>query len=70
MPLTSGFGELLLAHREIQSGIFLFEDGLDVNQPLAVAVEVARDATWDSTLRLIERERALVRSRAAQRQRP
>ena len=70
VPLTPGFGEQRLAQREIQSGIFLFEDGLDVNQPLAVAVEVARDASWDSTLRLIERERALVRSRAAQRQRP
>ena len=66
VPLTSGFGEQRLQQREIQSAIFLFEDEVDVNQPLSVTVQTARNSSWESTLRLIERERALVRSRAAQ----
>ncbi len=70
VPLTPGFGEQRLTQREIQSAIFLFEDGMDVSQPLTVSVETTRDFSWDSTLRLIERERALVRSRAAQARQP
>jgi hypothetical protein len=35
-----------------------------VNQPLVMAVESVRNPTWQETLRLIERERPLARSRA------
>src|SRR5687767_6482603 len=64
IPLTTGFGENRLDQRETQSALYLFDDAVDVNQPLTVMVETMRSAAWQDALRLIERERALVRSRA------
>ena len=65
IPLTTGFGEQRLQPRETQSALYIFEDGLDVEQPLTLSVESGRTDAWDATLRTIERERALIRSRAA-----
>ena len=64
VPLSTGWGQQRLRQREVQSAIYLFEDGVELEQPLIVTVESARDASWAQTLRRIERERALVRSRA------
>ncbi len=64
IPLTTGFGENRLDQRATQTALYLFDDAIDVNQPLTMMVETMRSAGWDETLRLIERERALVRSRA------
>lgn len=65
IPLTPGFGEQRIRQRETQAALYVFEDGIDVNQPLTVAVEGQRSAAWnDVMLRTIDRERALVRSRA------
>lgn len=65
LPLTTGFGQQRLRQREVQSAIYVFEDGLDVEQPLVATVETQRNAAWAQVLRRIERERALIRSRAA-----
>jgi len=66
VPLTARFGENRLQLRETQSAIYLFDGALDVSQPLTVRVETASDGeTWTAILRRMERERALVRSRAA-----
>jgi hypothetical protein len=65
IPLTAGFGEQRLQPRETQSALYVFEDGLDVEQALTLAVESERTDAWQATLRLIERERALIRSRAS-----
>lgn len=64
IPLTSGFGENRLDQRDTQSALYLFDEAVDVNQPLTIMVETTRSSGWQETLRLIERERALVRSRA------
>jgi hypothetical protein len=64
IPLSPGFGEQRLRQREVQSALYVFEDGLDVSQPLSVTVEGVSYAGWANTLREIERERALVRTRA------
>jgi hypothetical protein len=66
LPVTAGFGENRLQQRETQSALYLFDGALDVSQPVTLRVESATDAeTWTAALRRIERERALVRSRAA-----
>ena len=65
IPLTTGFGEQRLQPRETQSALYLFEDGLDVEQGLTLAVESEQTDAWQAILRVIERERALIRSRAA-----
>ncbi|MHB1262940.1 MAG: hypothetical protein ACYC1S_00780 [Gemmatimonadaceae bacterium] len=68
IALSSGFGEQRLQPRETQSAIYVFDDGMDLTQPLAVLFGRARDdATWAEVLRRIERERSLVRARAGRR---
>jgi hypothetical protein len=64
IPLTTGFGENRLRVRETQSAIYLFDGALDVNQQLTVRVQTVENASWNQTLRLVERERSLARSRA------
>ncbi|MEP6618967.1 MAG: hypothetical protein ABJE47_06625 [bacterium] len=65
LPLTGGFGEQRLQPRMTQTALYLFDDGLDVNQPLVVTFGTERNEGWSGILTAIERERALVRSRAA-----
>ena len=64
IPLTPGFGEQRLQQRETQSAIILMEE-IDISQPVIVQMDGVRNRAWESTLRVIERERALVRSRAS-----
>ncbi|MEO8562038.1 MAG: hypothetical protein ABI601_08195 [bacterium] len=70
LPLSSGFGSQRLQPRETQSALYLFDDALDVNQPLTVSLSGQESASWATTLRTIERERALIRSRATQGREP
>ena len=65
LPLSSGFGEQRLKQREAQSAIYLFDEAIDLDQPLSVTFQNIRDDTWDEILTRIERERALVRARAS-----
>lgn len=66
LPLTPGFGEYRLRQREAQSALFVFDGQIDVNQPTTAMMEGTSSATnWTLVLQAIERERALVRSRAA-----
>ena len=62
-PLSTGFGSQRLQPRETQSALYLFDDALDVNQPLTVSLSGQESTSWATTLRTIERERALIRSR-------
>ena len=64
IPLTTGFGQHRLGQHDTQTALYLFDEAVDVNQPLTMIVETTRSAGWQETLQLIERERALVRSRA------
>jgi len=65
LPLSSGFGEQRLKQREAQSAIYLFDEAIDLDQPLSVTFQNVRDDTWEQILTRIERERALVRARAS-----
>ena len=66
LPLSTGFGENRLRQREVQSAILVFDGQLDINQPLTVQMQGTESQTkWVDVLRRVERERALVRSRAA-----
>ncbi len=70
IPLTPGFGEQRLRQNGRQDALYVFDGQLDVQQPLTVAYETARNDDWVNTLPLIERERALVKGRAAARRAP
>lgn len=67
IPLTAGFGRQRLRQRDTQRAIYVFDPRLDVNQPLVVQYESARSTEWAAILSRIERERALVRTRAGAR---
>jgi hypothetical protein len=65
LPLSSGFGEQRLKQRETQSAIYLFDESIDLDQPLSVTFQNVRDDSWEQILTRVERERALVRARAS-----
>ena len=66
LPLSPGFGEYRLRQREVQSALFVFDGQIDVNQPTSASIESTTSVTdWGRVLQVIERERSLVRSRAA-----
>lgn len=65
LPLSSGFGEQRLKQRETQSAIYLFDEAIDLDQPLTVTFQNVRDDSWEQILTRVERERALVRARAS-----
>lgn len=65
LPLSAGFGSERLAQREAQQAIYLFDAAVDLTQPLIVTIEGTPSTSWGSTLRRIELERALIRSRAS-----
>jgi hypothetical protein len=66
LPLSSGFGEQRLKQREAQSAIYLFDEAIDLDQPLSVSFQNVRDDSWGAVvLTRVERERALVRARAS-----
>ena len=67
VPLTPGFGEQRLEQRGVQTAIYVFDGGVNVNLPLVVTVQSTPSADWSVNLSRIERERGLVRSRAAAR---
>ncbi len=68
-PLTPGFGEYRLRQRDTQSALFVFDGQVDPNQPLSMVVETVESAGWEAVLQRVERERALIRSRASAQQR-
>ena len=65
LPLTPGFGEQRLRQNGRQDALYVFDGRLDVQQPLSVSYETARNDDWASLLPNIERERSAVKSRAA-----
>lgn len=65
LPLSSGFGEQRLRQRETQSAIYLFDENIDLDQPLSVTFQNVRNDMWEQILTRVERERALVRARAS-----
>jgi hypothetical protein len=64
LPITPGFGQQRLRQREVQAALYVFDPQVDVNQPITVQYETTRNTDWAVVLSRIERERALVRSRA------
>ncbi len=76
IAITPGFGTQRLQPRETQGGLLLFEDGIDVSQPLVVAMGPERNMDWsnDATtaaiLNKLDAERSSIRARAGSGTRP
>jgi len=69
VPISSGFGEQRLQPRDTQTGLLLFEEGVDASQPMVVAMGSERNVDWDTNgiLKKLDTERAAIRARAASR---
>ncbi len=66
IPVSGDFGTHQLQPRETQTGLLLFEGGVDVSQPIVVRMGAEQNTDWgDVILRRIDAERASVRARAA-----
>jgi hypothetical protein len=67
--LSSGFAEQRVQPRQTEKGLLIFDEALDVTQPITVTIGTERNTDWsndrsDSILSKIEAERAQVRARA------
>lgn len=67
VPISPGFGTQRVQPRETQKGLLLFDEGLDVSQPVVVIMGAERNSDWDSILRKVDAERAAIRARAGAR---
>jgi len=66
LPLTAGFGEYRLKQRGVQSALMIFDGQIDLNQALTGNMEGTPTSTdWRQVVERTDRERALIRSRAA-----
>jgi hypothetical protein len=65
IPLSAGFGEQRLQPRETQSGLLLFDEAVDVAQPITVTTGTDRNTDWEVILHRLDAERAAIRSRAS-----
>lgn len=64
LPLTAGFGSERVGQRQVQSAVYVFDNGIDLYQPLTITVNGVSGSSWTTVIRTIEQERALVRARA------
>jgi hypothetical protein len=67
--LSAGFSEQRLQPRETQRGLLVFDEALDIGQPVVVIMGSERNSDWstdrsDSILSRIEAERTQIRARA------
>lgn len=64
LPLSPHWSELRLNQRETASAIYLFEEGINLAGPLSTEYGGATSTAWETTRRLLDRERARVFARA------
>jgi len=62
--LSPNFGGQRLQPRETAIGLLLFDEGLDVSQPVTVTMANEHNTDWEGILRRIDAERASIRARA------
>lgn len=69
IAVSQGFSEQRLQPRDTQTGLLVFEEGLDVSQPVVVSMGTVRNTDWDNApgkiLTQLDTERASARARAA-----
>lgn len=64
LPVTASWGRGRLQQREVQNGIYVFEQDIDYAQPLTVRYGADQSSDWSAVIPTLERERARVRTRA------
>ena len=67
VPMTPQWGEARLDQRQQAVAIYLFQPGIAILQPFTVFYGDQGSTAWESTLRVLDNERARVLARAASR---
>jgi len=67
VPMTPQWGETQLGQRQQAVAIYLFQPGIPILQPFTVFYDGQPSTAWESTLRVLDNERARVLARAASR---
>ena len=67
VAISPGFGTQRVQPRDTQKGLLLFDEGVDVSQPVVVTMGAERNSDWDNILRRIDAERAAIRARGSAR---
>ena len=67
VPMTPRWGEAQLDQRQQAVAIYLFQPGIPILQPFTVFYDGQPSTAWESTLRVLDNERARVLARAASR---
>jgi hypothetical protein len=64
LPITPGFGNQRLRQREQAHALYVFDGAVNPNQALSLTIEGQTSSDWRTVVQRVERERALIRSRA------
>jgi hypothetical protein len=70
MPLSPTWSGRQLNQRETATAVYLYDEGIRITGPIVVEYNVTRSRRWEQILRVVDRERAAVLSRAAAERRP
>lgn len=65
IPISPTWSGRQLLQRETASAIYLYDEGVRITDPMTVEYGLVRSSRWEQILRVIDRERAAVLSRAA-----
>jgi hypothetical protein len=70
LPVSPAFGDRQLNQRETATAIYLYESGIRLADPFTLSYNGISSDQWERTLRVLERERAAVETRAAAARKP
>ena len=70
VPISPTWSSRQLRQRETATAIYVYDDGVRIMDPIIVEYNITRSSRWEQILRIVDRERAAVRSRAAAERRP
>jgi hypothetical protein len=70
LPVSPAFGDRQLNQRETATAIYLYEGGIRLADPFTLSYDGISSDQWERILRILERERAAVETRAAAGRKP
>jgi hypothetical protein len=65
LPLSPRWSELRLSQRETATALYLYEDGIALDEPFVASYGGVLSDRWGETIRRLERERSRVNARAS-----
>ncbi len=70
LPVSPAFDDRQLNQRETATAVYLYDSGIRLADPFTLSYDGISSNQWERTLRILERERAAVETRAAAARKP